>query len=366
MTMPSNNKNQPSNSLENRRRPYGKYRVRLAGSSIFSCLIMGCLLLLQVSPLQAAPAGKTNGTRLYKQSADTLIVAKDGSGDYSSIQKAIEDAKAYPPRRIIIYIKKGVYNEQVRIPVWSPDISLVGEDREGTVIAYGSYFGQVDKGRNSTFYTATLSVEATGVIVQHLTIENTAGPVGQAIALSVSNDQCLVEDCNIKGNQDTFFATGPYTHVWLKNCLVSGTTDFLFGDATVLVSHSTILCKADSYIVAASTNKGQPFGFVLDHCTLLGATDVKQVFLGRPWRPYAKTVYLNTAMGSFIRPVGWDNWRSKANEATAYYAEYNSHANKAPSATVPAERASWSHQLTGQEAENYTPEKILGNWIRQL
>lgn len=339
---------------------------RLKGSSYRCSLLLPGLLISGIGSLLAAPVIPKIVQIQKTEATDTLTVAQDGTGDYTSIQKAIENTKAYPANRIIIFIKKGIYNEQVRIPAWNPDISLIGEDREGTIIAFGSYFGQVNKGRNSTFYTATLSVEATGVVLKHLTIENTAGPVGQAIALSVSQDHCLVEDCNIQGHQDTFFATGPNTHVWLKNCLISGTTDFLFGDATVLVSHSSILCKADSYIVAASTNKDQPFGFVLDHCTLLAATGVKQVFLGRPWRAYAKTVYLNTTIGNFIRPVGWDNWRSKANEATAYYAEYNSHIKGGSSKAVNGQRASWSHQLSDQEAKKYTPENILGSWINRF
>ena len=298
------------------------------------------------------------------EKADTLVVAKDGSGTFTSIQKAIEGAKAYPLNRIVIYIKKGIYREQVRIPAWNPDISLVGEDKERTIIQFGRYFNQVAKGRNSTFYTSTVSVEAPRVILKHLSIENTAGPVGQAIALSVLEDQCLVEDCNIKGNQDSFFASGSRTHVYLKNCLVSGTTDFLFGDATVLLSHCSIVCKADSYIVAASTTQGQPYGFVLDHCTILPGKDVKQVFLGRPWRPYAKTVYLNTTMGDFIRPVGWNNWSSKANESTAYYAEYNS--QSATGSLQTDKRASWAHPLQKSDADTYTVEAILGDWALHL
>lgn len=333
-----------------------KHATGLAGV----CLL--CILLLQAClPLFAAPDSRppVGGDA----AADTIIVARDGSGKFTSIQKAIEDARSYPLKPVVIYIKKGVYNEQVRIPAWNPDITLVGEDRNQTIIRFGSYFGQVDKGRNSTFYTSTLSVEAEHVVCRHLTIENTAGPVGQAIALSVSADRCLIDDCTIKGNQDTFFATGSHTHVWLKDCDISGTTDFLFGDAAVLLSRCQILCKADSYIVAASTPQGQSYGFVLDHCTIQAAAGVRHVLLGRPWRPYARTVYLNTVMGDFIAPAGWDNWRSRANESTAYYAEFNSQVNGTGAEAAAGKRAGWSHQLTKEQAAGYTPEKILGDWI---
>jgi len=297
--------------------------------------------------------------------ADTIIVAKDGSGNFTSIQKAIESAKSYSLQPVVVFIKKGIYEEQISVPAWNPHIRLIGEGPGETIIRFGSYFGAVDKGRNSTFYTATMRIEAEDVVCRHLTIENTAGPVGQAIALSVSADKCLIEDCRLAGNQDTFFATGSYTRVYLKDCEVSGTTDFLFGDATVFLSRCSLLCKADSYIVAASTAKGRSNGFVLDSCTIRAAPGVKHVFLGRPWRPYAQTVYLNTLMGDFIAPLGWDNWRSKENESTAYYAEYNSKQMTGGSPVDLSKRAAWAHSLQPQEAEKYTPGNILGSWIHQ-
>jgi pectinesterase len=334
------------------------------GGIIAKQLLLGCAFMVLMVASRGAAVKRMHASQGVGLKTDTLVVAKDGTGMFNSIQKAIEATKAYPLNRIVIYIKNGIYKEQVRIPAWNPDLSLIGEDREKTVIAYGSYFNQVAKGRNSTFYTATLSVEAPGVILRHLSIDNTAGPVGQAIALSVQSDQCLVEDCNIRGNQDTFFATGSRTRVYLKNCFISGTTDFLFGDATVLLSHCGILCKADSYIVAASTNRHQAFGFVLDHCAITAAKGVKKVYLGRPWRPYARTVYLNTTMDNFIQQAGWNNWSDKANEATAYYAEYNSRGAAGKLST--GKRVSWSHQLQRSEADQYTVENIMGDWVNHL
>ncbi|UAY54537.1 pectinesterase family protein [Arachidicoccus terrestris] len=346
----------------NRSKQVNKVKV----SYRIALLTMLCVLVTGTYSRAFAGSSVQSSIQSRQEKPDTIIVARDGSGDFTGIQKAIEATKAYPLNRWIIFIKNGVYTEQVRIPAWNPRVTLVGENRAHTIIRFGSYFGQVNKGRNSTFYTATVSIEATDAICKHLTIENTAGPVGQAIALSVSADRCLIEDCTINGHQDTFFATGAYTHVYLKSCLISGTTDFLFGDATVLLSYCTILCKADSYIVAASTPDGQSFGFVLDHCRLQAATGVKHVLLGRPWRPYAKTVYLNTIMGDFVAPVGWDNWRSKANESTAYYGEYKSYIEGVKDEAVIRDRARWSHQLTRREANKYTPESVLGKWVNNL
>lgn len=293
-----------------------------------------------------------------KKSRTEVVVAKDGSGDFTSIQKAIEASKSYPPERLVIRIKNGVYEENVRIPVWNPDITFIGESRDSTIIRQGKYFGKINRGRNSTFYTATMRIEASGVHCQHLCIENSAGPVGQAIALLVSGDRCLLLDCKIKGNQDTFFATGEHTRVFLQDCFISGTTDFLFGDATVLLSRCVLFCQSDSYIVAASTNKDQPFGFVMDHCDIKAAPGVKHVLLGRPWRPYAKTVWLNCRMGEFIAPAGWDNWRDTANQRTAFYAEFKS----GGSGSSQEKRVKWAHQLTPAQASKYTRTKILGNW----
>ena len=294
--------------------------------------------------------------------ADTLTVAKNGTGDFTSIQKAIEATKAYPVSPVVILIKKGIYEEKVRVPAWNTDLSLIGEDRDSTIITYGDYFKKIDRDRNSTFYTATLSIEAERVSCKNLTIINSAGPVGQALAISVSADKCLIDNCNMDGHQDTFFATGSHTHVYVKNSLVSGTTDFLFGDATVLLDSCDIFCKTGSYIVAASTNKGQPFGFVLNHCNIKAAPDVKKGLLGRTWRPYAKTVILNSELGGFVSPIGWDNWRDQANEKTSFYAEYG---NKGEGASRVG-RAKWSHELSKEEVHTYTPENILGSWVREV
>ena len=295
------------------------------------------------------------------RAADTLRVAQDGSADFTSIQKAIEATKAYPVEPVVILIKKGVYKEKVRVPAWNTDLSLIGEDKENTIITYDDYFKKIDKDRNSTFYTATLSIEAERVSVKNLTIINAAGPVGQALAISISADQCVIDNCNMDGHQDTFFATGSHTHVYVKNSRVAGTTDFLFGDATVLLDHCDIYCKTGSYIVAASTNKGQAFGFVLNHCKVSAASDVKHGLLGRTWRPYAKTVFLNSELGAFLAGAGWDNWRSKANETSSFYAEYG---NTGAGANRE-NRAAWSHELTEGELRTYTPENILGAWVGQ-
>jgi pectinesterase len=289
-----------------------------------------------------------------------IQVAKDGSGDFTNIQDAVYAAKAFPYQRVIINIKNGVYNEKVRIPEWNTFVSLIGESKEETIITYNDYFDKINLGRNSTFYTPTLLVEGDDFYATNLTVENTAGEVGQAIALSVVANRAVINNCNIVGNQDTLYASGEGNKQYFKDCFITGTADFIFGNATVLFENCEIQSKRNSYITAASTSKNSEFGFVFLNCKLTASENVSEVYLGRPWRKYAKTVFINCEMGNHILPEGWHNWNNIEAEETSFYAEYNNSENR-----VSIEnRVNWSHQLTKNEAENYSKSNILGtaNW----
>src|SRR5690606_32970465 len=188
-----------------------------------------------------------------------ITVAKDGSGDYVNIQDAIDNAKSFPSQRVEIFIKNGVYHEKVKIHAWNTHISLIGESKEKTIISNDDHFKKIDKGRNSTFLTYTVLVEGNDFIAKNLTIQNTAGDVGQAIALSINADRCYVENCNILGNQDTLYTSGEGFRQYFNKCYIEGTTDFIFGQATVLFEECIIHSKKNSYITAASTPKGIPY-----------------------------------------------------------------------------------------------------------
>lgn len=282
-----------------------------------------------------------------------ITVAKDGSGDFTSIQKAIESCKSFPYQQITVYIKNGVYNEKVLIPEWNPKITLMGQSRDRTVIVYGDYFHKINKGPNSTFYTATLTVQGNELLAENLTIENNAGPVGQAIALDVDADKCSFVNCKITGNQDALYVAGENFRNYFNKCFIEGTTDFIFGGATALFDSCTIICKANSYITAASTTKNTSYGFVFKNCHIKASPQVNKVYLGRPWRKYAKVVFINCAMGAFIAPEGWKDWNTS--QKTVFYAEYHSTGKGADSAG----RVSWSHQLTKQAMEKYTVKNIF-------
>jgi pectinesterase len=287
------------------------------------------------------------------------VVAQDGSGNFTSIQKAIDACKAFPDNRVTIFVKNGIYKEKLQVPSCNTQLSIIGESTDKTIITFDDYFDRVNRGRNSTFYTSTLLVQANDFILENITVENSAGPVGQAVALHVEGDQCLFRNCRFLGFQDTVYAAGKFSRMFFTNCYIEGTTDFIFGEATALFEQCTIHCKGDSYITAASTTEGKPYGFVFRDCKLIAADGVKKVYLGRPWRIYAKVVFLNCEMGSFICPEGWHNWDKPVAEKTTFFAEYK---NAGPG-TLQSKRVSWSHQLTDVEASAFTPGKMLGDWI---
>jgi pectinesterase len=300
-------------------------------------------------------------TYMFAQSDDLyeMVISTDGTGDFIRIQDAIDATKAFPDKRITIYVKNGVYREKVRIPSWNNKLSIIGEDVEKTIIVWDDYFDRIARGRNSTFFTYTFKVEANDFNAENLTIENSAGPVGQAVALHVEGNRCTFKNCRILGNQDTAYLNGENSHQLFIDSRIEGTTDFIFGSATALFSNCEIISRSDSYITAASTNEGKPFGFVFMNCTLSAIEGVQKVYLGRPWRPYAKTVFMYCEMGNHILPEGWKEWSNIGNESVTFYAEYK---NTGEGSTTE-NRVKWSHQLNDAEVANYTSVNILGSWV---
>lgn len=301
------------------------------------------------------PKEKINSGTIDNNKSQT-IVAQDGSGDYLTIQEAINNCNSFPYQRKIIFVKNGIYHEKVKIHEWNTNITLIGESKDLTIITYDDFFSKINLGKNSTFYTYTMLVEGDGFIAQNLTLKNSAGDVGQAIALSLNANEVIVSNCNILGNQDTLYLTGNGNKQYIKDCYIEGTTDFIFGMATVLFENCVIHSLKDSYITAAATPKGNTYGFVFNNCKLTADQNVKAVYLGRPWRIYAKTVFINCEMGKHIKPEGWHNWSKPEAEKTAFYAEYNS---KIDSLDVK-QRVPWSQQLKANVAKNYSKFNLLG------
>lgn len=298
----------------------------------------------------------------------SFTVAQDSSGNFRTIQEAVNAVRDLSQQQVTIHIKNGIYREKLVIPSWKTKISLVGESKDSTIITYDDYSGKpVPAGKDAfgrdkftTYTTYTVLVEGDDFTATNLTIRNTAGRVGQAVALHVEGDRCVITNCRLLGNQDTLYAATGGSHQYYKDCFIEGTTDFIFGEATAVFDHCVIRSLVNSFVTAAATPPGHAFGFVFLDCRLTADTAAKKVFLGRPWRPYARTVYIRTELGPHITPVGWDNWRNPDNEKTAYYAEYESRGDGAN----PAGRVSWSRQLTAKEARAYTVGNILGSWAK--
>lgn len=294
-----------------------------------------------------------------------LVVAQDGSGDYRSIQEAVNAVRDFTYFRVTIFIRKGVYHEKLCIPSWKCSITLEGEDRDSTIITNSDYWGKPYPGRDAsgrdkfgTFTSYTVLIAGDDIVAENLTIENGAGPVGQAVALHVEGDRCMFRNCRLLGNQDTLYAGRADSRQYYRDCYIAGTTDFIFGAATVWFEGCTIHSKRDSYITAASTTDRQSYGFVFSHCILTADTSAKKVYLGRPWRPYAATVFIYCTLGAHILPQGWHNWDNAENEKTARYAEYENTGDGADS----RQRVTWSKQLNAEEARNITFRKVFGNW----
>jgi pectinesterase len=282
-------------------------------------------------------------------------VSLDGSGDFDSIQAAVNASKSFPDQDIRIFVGAGVYEEKVVVWAWNTRLSLIGVGRDATIIRWNDHFDKMQLGRNSTFHTATLRVDADDFYASDLSIENSAGPVGQAIALSVDADRVLFERVALRGHQDTLYLSGENKRVLLRNCLVEGTVDFIFGGALAVLDHCDIHSMGDGYITAASTAAGQAAGIVIVDSRLTAEQGVSRVYLGRPWRDHAQTVFLNCEMGPHILSAGWDDWGRPEAHRTTYYAEFSSH-GKGGSA---ADRVDWSKQLSAEEAARFKPELLL-------
>ncbi|MRG48256.1 pectin esterase [Chitinophaga sp. SYP-B3965] len=295
--------------------------------------------------------------------AQQVTVDANGTGDFKTIQEAINSIRDLSQQKVKIYIKNGVYHEKIVVPSWKTNIAFVGENKDSTIITNDDYSGKLKpEGKFSTFTSYTVLVQGNDFSAENITIRNTAGRVGQGVALHVEADRAVIKNCKLLGNQDTLYAGKENSRQYYEDCYIEGTTDFIFGEATVVFQRCTIKSLVNSFITAAATSPRQPFGFVLMNCKLETDTAAKRVYLGRPWRPYARTVFIHCELGAHIVAAGWDPWSGDARfpdkEKTTYYAEYG---NTGPGASTK-DRVSWSKQLSAAEAKKYTIKNILNDW----
>lgn len=281
-----------------------------------------------------------------------ITVDKNGNGDYTSLQAAIDAQRPFNPEPIIIHLKPGVYREKVTIATWQTGITILGESAESTIIVWNDYNG---KGAINTFTSYTFMVQGNDFRAENITFMNDAGQVGQAVALHVEADRAVFLNCRMIGDQDTFYTGREGSRIYVENCYIEGTTDFIFGPSTVYFLNCTVVSKKNSYITAASTPRDIHYGYVFVNCRLKAIDDVNKVYLGRPWRNFAKTVFINCQMEAHILAEGWHNWNRPEAEKTVFYAEFGSYGAGAN----PNGRVTWSRQLKPKELKKYLPEKVL-------
>jgi pectinesterase len=284
------------------------------------------------------------------------VVAKDGTGQFSSVQQAIMAAphSTTPDRPWVIMVKPAVYRELVYVQRERGCIRLVGTDPEETVITYDLHAKMpgLDGREIGTFRTPTVVIDGDHFVAENLTFENAAGPGAQAVALRVDGDRVMFRNCRILGWQDTIFLNRG--RAYFKDCYIAGHVDFIFGGGPALFEGCHLHCRGNGYITAASTPADQPFGFVFSNCTITGEPGVC-TYLGRPWRAHAAVAFLQTAMSEVVRPEGWHNWGKPEYESTARFAEWRS---SGPGAK-PESRVPWARQLTDKQAKEYAPERVL-------
>ncbi|MBD0372696.1 MAG: pectin esterase [Pyrinomonadaceae bacterium] len=285
-----------------------------------------------------------------------LTVAADGSAKYKSVQEAIMAVPAGTrDNPVIIRIKPGVYKELIYVQREKRFFHLIGEDASRTVLTYDLNANLIGKDGKpiGTFRTPSTQIDADDFTAENITFENSAGPVGQALALRVDGDRVRFRNCRFLGWQDTILLNRG--RQYFENCYIEGHVDFIFGGATAFFERCHIHCLRDGYITAASTPDNQPFGFVFSNCRITGASASVKSYLGRPWRAFSSVIFLNTEMSAVIRAEGWHNWNFPARERTVRYAEFGS----TGAGANPRARVSWSRQLSQREAKSITAEKVL-------
>jgi len=288
------------------------------------------------------------------------VVATDDTGDFTSLQDAIDAAPNNRKEYYYIYVKKGTYKEVVTIPQNKDYIYLYGNDATTTVLTFDNYASRVkpDGSEYGTSGSASFFVQGNNFVAENITFENTAGmTAGQALAINIGAQHSAFRNCRFLGHQDTWYA-GNGTYQYLKDCYIEGSVDFIFGGSTAFFDHCQLESTRNGYITAASTPESQTYGYVFHQCTLTARPEIieSSVYLGRPWRPNAKVVFVECAMDKHIQLAGWHNWGNPDNEKTAFYAEYKSTGAGASIDT----RVSWSRQLTDEQAASFSYDEVIG------
>ena len=292
-----------------------------------------------------------------------VVVARDGSGNYRTVQAALDAVPKGNTVVFTIFIRRGVYKEKLTLNKKQDHVHLRGEgdDPAAVVLTYDDYKGRLLPGGDTltTSNSATLRVFAQDFAAENLTVENTAGPAAQAVALWVYGDRAQLRNCRFLGTRDTVYPYGYGSRQLYQNCYIEGGTDTILGSATALFEDCTLFCKpGGTCLLAPSTPDTVSYGFVLQRCKIVGDAAATAYFLARPWKPFGKTVLLNCELAGLVQPRGWDHWGKESNKQDSFFAEYKS----TGAGAAPKARAPWARQLTPEQAALYTRQNILRGW----
>lgn len=307
-----------------------------------------------------------------KPSPSEVTVAKDGSGDFTTIQEAVDALRSFRPEgRATIRVRNGVYEEKVVVPSHKTEISIIGESRDSTILIWHDHANMPDGkgGTIGTFESYTLKVEGPGFICEDMTIVNDAmtfnNPrwhishkdiynVGQAVAVHIDADRVIFRNCALKGFQDTLFTGNPEGREFFDNCWIEGTVDFIFGPATVWFRQCHLHALSDGYYTAASTPEGR-YGYIFDACTFTASEGIGKLWLGRPWRPYAQVILKDCLIDAPVDPQGWNDWGDPANHRTARFWEYSCSGK----GSDRSGRVTWSKKISNGRAHRITKDKVF-------
>jgi pectinesterase len=307
------------------------------------------------------------GVAIGAEGEKTIRVAADGSGDFKTIQEAVDAASG----KTTIHVGAGEFQGPIVIPREKGGITMVGEGADKTIITWPhNVYDPAPPGADK--FNPGLHVRGNDFRAEDLTVQNTSGDHGQALAVRIDGDRAVMRNCHLTGWQDTLMVND--CRQYFDHCYIEGRVDFIYGSGTAVFDHCEIHSKNGGYVTAASTPQEHPFGLVFLDCKLTGddvpwspattnpATTMKAAkpnklaYLGRPWRPYAAVAYIRCEMGDHIRPAGWHNWGKASNEKTARYSEFES---TGPGGKAD-QRVAWAKQLTSEEAAAYTVANVLG------
>ncbi len=289
-----------------------------------------------------------------------LVVAKDGSGDFFTVAEAVAAIPDFCRKETVLYVMPGTYREKISVPYTKRNVKMEGR-RGDVTIAWDDYASKIGATGQQlgTSGSSTVYFGGDNWTVSDITFANTAGRVGQAVAVQCIGDNIRFTGCRFLGNQDTLYLYGvgnrdgenipENSSYCFEDCYIEGTTDFIFGSASARFTACEIHSLADSYITAASTCKGQPTGLTFYMCRLTAADGVTKCYLGRPWREYAQTVFIDCELGAHIRPEGWHDWNKPEAHKHAFYGEYGS-----TGAGAAGPRVKWAHRLSRKQADNFT------------